>query len=205
MPMENFFKIRAEKQAHIVNAAFMVFGKQGYRKASLSDIAKEAGITKGMITYYFGSKKMLYMYLMEICQAQIIDRIQEKISKGGTDFFEGLRTITDIYVKAVKEHPSLVSFINSSYYETDPEVADIIEKQDEWECSQTSYFLESVDESQFKPESSPKLICKLLFWSLEGFMMELFETDHATNNRIDEIASQFYQCLDIMQAKFYKE
>jgi AcrR family transcriptional regulator len=86
--MEQFFKIRAEKQNHIVDSAFSVFGRQGYRKASLSDIARKAGITKSMITYYFGSKKTLYLYLVGVSKSLLIEAIKDNISSKATDFFE---------------------------------------------------------------------------------------------------------------------
>ena len=45
--MEKFFALDEKKQNSIVNAALQCFGKHGYDKASISDIATSAGISKG--------------------------------------------------------------------------------------------------------------------------------------------------------------
>ena len=202
MTMENFFKIRAEKQEHIVKAGFMVFGKQGYRKASIADIAKAAGTTKGMITYYFGSKKTLYMYLIELCQTSLLQSVREQLGSGVTDFFERFKTITNLQLDALRKYPGLLGFANSAYYETDPEVVDDVK---EIFADGDSLFdrllLEGIDLSGFKPGFDPGLICKFILWAGEGFAEELFEK--TAEDRIEAIAADFLKCLDIMRRTFH--
>ena len=202
--MENFFKIRAEKQAHIVNAAFAVFGKQGYKKASMADIAQEAGITKGMITYYFGSKKTLYLYLLEASQAHLVQAARHRLTPGITDFFKRLKIVIDIQLAAIKEHPALISFVSSLFYESDPEVAADIEHTVALEYTRLNRkILSGTDLSRFKPGFDPQLICKFILWADDGFMEELFELSAA--DKADALVAEFYLCLDVMQKFFYKE
>ena len=44
--MENFLNLPEEKQNTILDAAFAAFGANGYKKASIADIAAAAGISK---------------------------------------------------------------------------------------------------------------------------------------------------------------
>jgi len=202
MPMENFFRIRAEKQSHIVNAAFMIFGRQGYRKASLSDIAQEAGITKGMITYYFGSKKTLYMYLVDVSQTMLAQATSEQMSNRNIDFFERLRLVTEVNMSAMKEHPALISFTNSLYSESDPEVSeDIAERVASLDYPQSDFFMEGAGASGFKSEYDPDIMCRFMVWAVDGFMMELYEKEDTETNA-DILANKFYRCLDVMQTVF---
>jgi len=76
--MEEFFTLRAEKQNHIIDAALTVFGRNGYKKSSIADIAEKAHIAKGMVIYYFGSKKNLYLYCAELCG----DLLEKEMEKG---------------------------------------------------------------------------------------------------------------------------
>jgi len=201
--MQKFFQIRAEKQKHIVNAAFMVFGKQGYRKASIADIAKEAGTTKGMITYYFGSKKTLYFFLVETINSSLMQTVKERLDPGSMDFFEKIKVVTDIQVSAIKEFPGLISFVNSTYYEKDPEVAGDLEQittPDNVEL--TRLLIEETDPSSFKPEFDSRIIRKFTHWAAGGFMEEL--CDNSCADKVDEMAAQFYACLDMMRGAFYK-
>lgn len=61
--LDKFLALPKEKQKAILDGAMQVFGSAPYKKASVGDIAKAAGISKGMVFYYFGSKKELYLFL----------------------------------------------------------------------------------------------------------------------------------------------
>ena len=202
--MENFFKIRAEKQEHIVNAAFRVFGRQGFRKASIGDIAQEAGITKGMITYYFGSKKTLYMYLVEVSQSRLVKAMQQQLADSPvTDFFERLKIATDVQVAAVKEHPALISFQNSVYYETDPVVAPELTEMltaEHMRCDKI--LLEGSDLSTIQPAANSALITKFVMWATDGFFEQLYYLAEDAKN-INSLVSEFYQCIDLIKKTFH--
>ena len=203
LALEKFFQIRAEKQKHIVNAAFVVFGRQGYRKASIADIAKEAGTTKGMITYYFGSKKTLYLYLVEVINSSLIQTVKERLPPETADLFERMRILIDIQLGAIKEFPGLLSFVNSTYYETDPAVTDELERISSTDHAKVeSMLLDEADFSRFNPEFAPQLIRKLVLWASEGFSTELCEAGSA--DKIDDLTTDFYGCLDMMKRVFYK-
>lgn len=51
---------RDEKKNQILLAAFKIFGRDGFYKAKVSDIAKAANIGKGTIYEYFDSKKNVF-------------------------------------------------------------------------------------------------------------------------------------------------
>lgn len=67
----------------------------------MADIAEEAGISKGMVTYYFGSKKNLYLYLAELCGKIFVDAIENYFDRGVTDFFDKIRMGTEIKMAAL--------------------------------------------------------------------------------------------------------
>lgn len=48
-----------ERRVAIMQAAFRLFGKVGYAKATMKDIAAEAGVAQGLIGYHFGTKEAL--------------------------------------------------------------------------------------------------------------------------------------------------
>ncbi|MCL2401629.1 MAG: TetR/AcrR family transcriptional regulator [Oscillospiraceae bacterium] len=204
MTLENFFKLRAEKQDHIINAAFKVFGRQGYRKASIGDIAQEADTTKGMITYYFGSKKALYFYLMSVSYTRLIQAVEDKLTPDITDFFEKLKIVTGIQVAALKEYPALISFMNSLYHEKDPEVAEDVAQG--FIAEQVHYdnmLMGGTDFTQLKPGVDPQLICKFVSWTTEGFLEELLNA--GSPDKVEALIADFYQCLDLTQKTFYRE
>lgn len=62
-PMQNE-QIRAESKHKIMEAAFKLIAKNGYDSTSVALIAKEAGVSKGLLYNYFESKEALVKELV---------------------------------------------------------------------------------------------------------------------------------------------
>jgi len=202
--MENFFKIRAEKQEHIINAAYTAFGRQGYKKASVADIADAAGIAKGMVTYYFGSKKNLYLYLYEFGQKTIVEKVLQHFRSDVTDFFDKIRMATEIKVAVAKEYPGLQQFFVSMVSEQDEEVAADIQGLAN-ASFQLGYsaLMDNTDFSKFREDIDPQKVARLVHWAGNGVLMDLQLRENA--DKLDEYVQEYYDLLDMMKAIFYKE
>ncbi|EMV4835388.1 helix-turn-helix transcriptional regulator, partial [Listeria monocytogenes] len=50
-----------EKRLKILEAAMGEFTEKGYQAASTNKICEKAGVSKGLIFHYFGSKEKLYI------------------------------------------------------------------------------------------------------------------------------------------------
>jgi TetR/AcrR family transcriptional regulator len=49
-----------ETRSRILDVALTIFSERGYDGASTRDIAEAAGVNQGLVTYYFGTKQMLW-------------------------------------------------------------------------------------------------------------------------------------------------
>jgi AcrR family transcriptional regulator len=59
----------ADTREKILNAAFTVLSRQGYENTSIKEIAEEAGVAQGLIHYYFKSKQLLVLAVLEfVCR-----------------------------------------------------------------------------------------------------------------------------------------
>jgi TetR/AcrR family acrAB operon transcriptional repressor len=72
----------------LIDAALSVFSHKGYAQATLEEVAKEAGVTRGAIYWHFGNKfEMFYAVLQELYKKaaarvkKIIDSDQRPLSK----------------------------------------------------------------------------------------------------------------------------
>lgn len=105
--LTNFNKVSPEKQKAVINAGFLCFGQNGYRKASVADIAKAAGISKASLFQYFGTKQDMYLFLYDFAGKEITRRQP----KGTTDYFE----CAELYVKTMAEvsrdYPNFFDFL----------------------------------------------------------------------------------------------
>ncbi len=56
---------KAQTRAQLIEAAARVFGRKGYRAATVDDVAQEAGFTKGAFYSNFDSKDDVFLALVE--------------------------------------------------------------------------------------------------------------------------------------------
>lgn len=77
------------KETQIIEAARNLFHQYGFKKVSMDEIAKEAGVTKKTIYMYFSSKEELLKYFI---QEEILnmEKIVEKIEAKNLEFFESV-------------------------------------------------------------------------------------------------------------------
>jgi AcrR family transcriptional regulator len=58
-------KVVEDRREQILDAAMRVFAQKGFTRATNKDIAREAGITPGLIYYYFESKEAVLKAIVE--------------------------------------------------------------------------------------------------------------------------------------------
>lgn len=64
MPTVTFANLSAEKKQRIFDAAVLEFSTKRFREASINQIIKTAGISRGSFYQYFSDKEDLYIYLL---------------------------------------------------------------------------------------------------------------------------------------------
>jgi Transcriptional regulator len=201
--LEKFLSLPEEKQKTIIDAALKCFAANGYKKTSVSDMAAEAGISKSMVFHYFGTKKELYFYLINLCGSTIENEIKEKFDHSVTDFFERIRLSTVIEISVIKKHPATLSFLTSMYFEDDHEVRDDIKAiLSQGEGFRNNTIFDGMDFSKFKESVDIKILMKMLSWITDGYANQLkniSETDY------DALFEEFDKCLNMLKNNFYKE
>ncbi|MFE7639546.1 TetR/AcrR family transcriptional regulator [Kitasatospora sp. NPDC001119] len=66
---------RPEKREAITRAATVVFGREGYVRASMDAIAAEAGVSKRTVYNHFGDKETLFLSVALRTSAELTERI----------------------------------------------------------------------------------------------------------------------------------
>jgi AcrR family transcriptional regulator len=91
----------------VLQAAMAAFGDRGYEGASMSGIARDAGVTKSVIYDHFPSKAELHKALVEqqarALEAAVTSAVQAKAGEGAG---KRLRAGVDAYFRFVEEHPA---------------------------------------------------------------------------------------------------
>ncbi|WP_411335434.1 TetR/AcrR family transcriptional regulator [Ruminococcus gauvreauii] len=201
---EKFFSLPEEKQQNIINAAMEVFAQNEYKRASTELIAVRAGVSKGLLFYYFHNKKELYLflydYVVEIMKSQIGNQRMRQI----TDFYEMLRYCTEEKVRILGRNPYLMEFSMRAFYSEKEEVSDSL-KQMNTSLLQVLYqqYFGHIDTSRFKETVDPYRVFKMLQWMADGYIHELQMENKKLD--VDLLAQEFEDWMDMMKKLTYKE
>lgn len=82
------------KENQIIDAAELVFTRQGYDNTKMEDIASFIGISKGTVYFYFSSKENLYMAITFRAYETLIDMFHRVIFENKTK--SGLDSVLNI-------------------------------------------------------------------------------------------------------------
>ena len=96
----------------IVDAAVGVFGDKGFDAASTREIAREAGLEQGLLTYHFKNKDALWRAAAETVFGNLTREIGQQLAeRSGPADDETARTVLRTYVRTMAAHPEFFRFI----------------------------------------------------------------------------------------------
>lgn len=204
--MDKFLALSPEKRKAILDAGFATFGRLGYKKASANDIATAAGISKGMIFHYFGSKRAMYFYLLNTAYDTMTDAFSKAYRQEAAeamDFFDRILKGTQVKLSVLRKHPDLYQFFTSMYFETDPEVTNGVRDMiSRGEAFGGSFAMTDFDTSRFKSGVDPRLVWNILIKFAEGYMNT---AGRQGTIPLEEITEEFGKCVELMKNNLYKE
>lgn len=102
----------------LIEAAEEIFLKKGFGNASLSEIAKRAGITKSLIHHYFGSKEGLWREVKTLRFMHYAQRQMDMI-KGARPTVALLRASVAFYFDFLRSNPQIVRILAWMFLEQD--------------------------------------------------------------------------------------
>ena len=73
-----------QRREKILDAANALFAERPYDEVSVEDIARSAGVTRGLVHHYFGGRKDVYIGLLERLGAQREDQIPLPVGSTAT-------------------------------------------------------------------------------------------------------------------------
>lgn len=76
--------VKDEVRAHVVGVARRIFTRNGFRKATMEEIASNSQMGKSSVYYYFKSKEEIFRAVVEFEARVLKDRLSRIISKNNT-------------------------------------------------------------------------------------------------------------------------
>lgn len=94
----------------ILNSAMKVFTRRGFAAARMEEIAKEAGINRALLHYYFRDKETMFNLIFETQFKEFFSGIGS-ILNTNKPLFEKIKEIVTHEIDVLSRHPDLPRFI----------------------------------------------------------------------------------------------
>jgi transcriptional regulator, tetR family len=200
---EKFLELPEEKQDKIRNAGMEFFGKYGYKKTNTQDIADKAGISKGLLFYYFKNKESFYRYLCEFCETIMRKSICYEEFSNIHDFFELFDYGVKVKLELISQYPHIYEFSLTMFLSSQKE--DTASSSFVNEMMDTSFevYFKHMDASLFKEEIDPKQIYRMMLWMSEGYILEKQRTGSSLS--FEEMVEDFNVWKEMFKKVSYRE
>lgn len=196
-----FFDVNKDKQDNIINAALKLFATKGYKDASTDVIVKEAGISKGLLFHYFGSKKGLYEFICDYSEKYMTLELTRSVKSAKKDFFTVVSEIELGRCRVARNYPYMHQFLRSLSSEKDPEAVTAMgDSLKEIELTYSNIYSQIDTKMLINPDDS-MLLVKLIDWMKDGYTKDEL---NAGVYDADELFNGFTPLLAMLGRHFCK-
>lgn len=172
----SFENLEVNKQETIRKACLEEFVCAGYSSASTNVMCKNAGISKGLLFYYFGNKKELFLYLIDYCTRILSDSFYKGIILERENIIERMITLTmrkwALYEKYPLEYGFLVKLLLDCPSDIEQKLIQI--KKDNLERAMQT-IMHNLDFSDLRPDIDKAKAIELALFVIEGFKAKNIE------------------------------
>jgi AcrR family transcriptional regulator len=183
------------RQERVVNAAWEIFARFGYRKASMQDIAEAADVSKSVLFKYHGTKENLYRAVFWRASEEIAkaDAAAKAGRMDGETVFAAMRRTVDIRMRLFAESPYLYAFSYAAAYDDDPLPKALftkaLQQAEAAGSGETAY-------RGLRDDLLPSQAKQLIFWISNGFLADQLALGMTEPERVRQ---EYLDWIDVME------
>jgi TetR/AcrR family transcriptional regulator len=192
-----------EKRQRIIEAGIEEFGK-GYALASTNEIVRKAGVSKGLLFHYFGSKKNLFLEVFKEATVKLQERLlssheadQENMAG---DIFHLLTRLALIKLRLFQNEPALYQFLATAIQDSPDEIRQelqvFIDSTAEYGIGR---LLDGIELSDLRPDVDPVKAIKLIQLVMDGFQQDYLRRKDLASLDWDKEVAEFTEYMDILR------
>lgn len=196
---ERLTSLPADKRQRLNEVAIEEFDAHGYQGASTNTITERAGISKGLLFHYFGSKRQLYIYLLNEAVEYFLARFTTEDTPG--DLFARLTWWGKRKVWMFTLNPLYSRFVNRALRETpkglEADMAVVLKRLTAWGMS---IFQQGLDFSGLRPDVDPQRAMELIMIVIDGLGRKYTEQNQRAGSdpaRLYEMREAFAREVDL--------
>ena len=166
-----FHALDDDKRERIISAAMKEF-LVGYKHASTDNIVREAGISKGLLFHYFGTKENLYRFLIEYVAETFIMEFIDVLNLRQPDILDSLWQASLLKHDLSLRYPVIFDFITKAYMDAgskDLAMQETMGKVMDMRNKAIAEIYENADLSLFRDDIDTEMAMNTINWALNGY------------------------------------
>lgn len=181
--------MESSKKQELFNACFAEFAQYGYDKANTNRICEAAGVSKGLLFHYFGSKKSLYILCVEQCIADVLG-LFDGFSTDDMSFAEAISAYGSRKLHFFEEHPLHYRLLIGAFMNTPNDVkTELSARYAELTAMSAGIITALIKKLDLKPQVSEQAAMQLVS-AVIGVMEQKYMPVVASHPMTDELYEQ---------------
>jgi|AGTN01.3.fsa_nt_gi Transcriptional regulator len=200
-----------DKRHKILQASLAEFAEHGYSGASTNRIVQAAGISKGLLFHYFGSKKELFLYVLDHTISHLMRKMARNSASLSGDFFETMGQYALIKMQIGVEEPQMYHMLYDVYVNLPAEIkADLTERYGQILSGQRKAFVLTMDASRLRDGVTAEAAATLITDFLDGYYQRSIEhyktmTPDELLASMDDMKDDIMGYLNIIKRGVYRD
>lgn len=199
----DFDALPPERQEAVMRAAIEGFGRHDYRGASTAEIARRAGMSKGLLFFYFRNKGALYVRTLDYLMERVVDWVVDDDFYAIDDFFDLMIYAGEQKVATLSRWPWAVDFAVRAFYADHRDIRDTMAR---WTADQVDAMYErffvNVDFSRFRDDVDPREVLDMLIMLGDGYLHQRLSSREPLD--LDAFMAAYRRWCEILRGWAYR-
>jgi AcrR family transcriptional regulator len=132
----------ARRRRQLLDVALDVFAAKGFHQTSMEEVADAAGVTKPVLYQHFGSKRELYLELLEDVGGQMMAAVAKAVASARTPHQE-VEAGFEAYFRFVTDHENAFNLLFGGGARRDEEFADAVRHVERSMAEEVAHWIEA--------------------------------------------------------------
>lgn len=199
----DFDALPPERQEAIMRASLEGFGRHDYKGARTADIARRAGMSKGLLFFYFRDKRSLYLRTLDYLTDRTIELVVDEDFYAIDDFFDLMLYAGEQKVASLSRWPWALEFAVRAFY---ADHRDIRQAAAQWTNHQVDVmfdrFFKNVDFSRFRDDVDPREVLDMLIMLGDGYLHQRLSSREPID--LDALMDAYRRWCEILRGWAYR-
>jgi AcrR family transcriptional regulator len=182
-------RLDGEKAQRIIEAMRTSVGTRGAAGSTFDHVAREAGVSRGLLHYYFGSKEQLLVEVVRHDCETRIEAMDERISRATNveEIVAALVLGLEEFIEGEPSSPAVIYELLSASRHSDEIRAELAELYRRWRADLADALRSKERDGVVRLEADPEAVASMLFALGDGFGIQVLSDPDWDRNRAFEL------------------